>query len=355
VTTTWSELEAGLAEVLGGLPEGAVLQLSEAALPEDGGYYAQLWQDADRLHAEISGTDAVRADRRPTAQAEARIEALGWRAPHPGANWSATLDWPAPAIGYRSLAARLVAVLSDVFGIGTPDDLGYQCWLADTGRPLPQPRLGLDPIDVAYYVRRPGPDRPQELLRRIRVGWRITDTALDRAGSWVPTDKLDLAELGELGEDLVRIGHAEATRIAARWTGDAPPLRRTGDEPPLRWTGTARDTDGRPRLAGQPLDGDERAAVAGYLRGAPIVIATFGFDEDPLDPGRAPVVPLSIRTDGIWVWSESDGYFAQRYGIAPEPEFLADIRRRGYRWPEVDHDTLLRAARLVDERAAGRG
>ena len=351
MSTSWSELEAALAGVLGALPEGAVLQLSEAALPEDGGYYAQLWQDADRLYAEVSGTDAVRADRRLTPEAEARIRALGWEAPRPGANWSAALDWPAPAIGYRSLAARLVAVLSDVFGIGTPDDLGYQCWLADTGRPLPLPQLGLDPIDVAYYVR-PAPDRPQELLRRIRVGWRITDSTLDGSGNWVPTDKLDLAELGELGEDLVRVDHAEAGRIAARLTS-APADDGAGAT--LRWTGIVRDRAGRPDAGQPPLDGDERAAVAGYLRGAPIVIAVFGFDEDPLDPGRAPVVPLSIRTDGTWVWSESDGYFAQRYGIPPEPEFFADIRRRGYRWPEVDDETLMRAARLVDERAAGRG
>ena len=34
MSTSWSELEAALAGVLGVLPEGAVLQLSEAALPD---------------------------------------------------------------------------------------------------------------------------------------------------------------------------------------------------------------------------------------------------------------------------------------------------------------------------------
>jgi hypothetical protein len=314
--TTWEELEAGLADVLGRLPEGAVLQVGPAVPPEEAGYHAHLWQDADRLYAEVPG------------------------------DWSATLDWPAPAAGHRRLAGHLVAELREVFD--TPDDLAYRCWLADTGRDHPLPQLGLDPLDIAYYAR-PGAggtvDRPAELLRRIRIGWRIVDEALDRAGTWRPTEALNQAELGELGEDLVRVEHARAARIL---TG----LRRLAAGAPadgtLRWTAVKRDDAGRPTASGRPrLDGFERSAVAGYLRGAPVVIAAFGFDEDPLDPERPEVVPLTIRTDGHWVWPESEGYFAERYGIPPEPELLAHIQRQGYRWPEVDDETLIRAARLV--------
>jgi hypothetical protein len=79
-----------------------------------------------------------------------------------------------------------------------------------------------------------------------------------------------------------------------------------------------------------------------------MLIAVFGFDEDPWDPDRPAVVPVSIHTDGEWVWSESEAYFAERYGIPPDPEFLAHIKERDYRWPDLDEATLERAARTVD-------
>ncbi len=361
-STTWDDLAAGLVDALGKLPEGAVLQLSEAALPEEGGYYAQLWQDPDRLHAEISGNGVVRADRRLAPDAEARIAALGWDPPGTGnpVNWSTTLHWPAPADDYRRLADGLVAVLRDVFELGTPDDVAYRSWLADTGQEQPLPQLGLDQVDIAYYARLgegDTVDQPKGLLRRIRIGWRITDQAFLRDGSWGPTETLDRAELGELDDDLVQIAHAQAARIAAGWRRLAEPPAGTGSDPqerPLRWTTVELDEAGRPTATGRPwLDGFERASVAAYLRGAPMLIAVFGFDEDPWDPTRPEVVPLSIRTDGEWVWSESEGYFAERYGIPPEPEFLSHIKARDYRWPDVDEETLERAARLVDDRAAG--
>jgi len=33
-------------------------------------------------------------------------------------------------------------------------------------------------------------------------------------------------------------------------------------------------------------------------------------------------------------------YFAQWYGVTPEPEFLEHIRRR-YQWPDLDDEELL--------------
>ena len=357
---TWDDVEEGLAQALGALPEGAVLQLVEAELPAEGGYYAQLWQDAGKLHAEVSANGVVRPDRRLPAEAEAQVASLGWDRPGTGnpVNWSTALEWPAPAAGYRRLAGRVVAVLRDVFHLVTPAELTYRYWLAGTGEELPLPGLGLDPLDIAYYARlAPGdePDRPKAVLRRIRVGYRITDEELRRDGGWIPTTTLNEAERGELGDELVRIDHAQAARLVDGWRRPAEaPAAPDATGSPLRWTALPRDAAGRPTGTGRPpLDGAERSSVAGYLRSAPVVVAALGFDEDLLDPGRPEVVPLAIRTDGEWVWPESDGYYADRYGLAPEPEFVAHVRRRGYRAPEVDDGTLRRAARLVSEQATG--
>ncbi|GAA5194202.1 hypothetical protein GCM10023322_57980 [Rugosimonospora acidiphila] len=107
------------------------------------------------------------------------------------------------------------------------------------------------------------------------------------------------------------------------------------------------DAQGSPALPDERLDDLERVFVGRYLRRAPIAVAAYGFDVDPFDPARPEVVPLHLHTDGFWVWSESLAYFATRHGIAPEPEFLAHLKRYQYQPPGVAPDVLRRAAQLA--------
>lgn len=303
--TGWDGFAAGLGDVLGRLPADAVVQLYAADRPDE--QCAQFWQDPDALHAEI-GRDRV------------------------------DLDWPAPASGYRDLARRVVDALR-ARGFATPADVTYRAWRAADSSDLPLPELGVAPVEVSYYARlRDGdpPTHPTGLLRRTRVGSRTTDEALGRDGRWRPTDTLVLAELGDVADDVRPITAATAAGVAARW----------GDEPGVRFAGP-------PMADRRPLPDDERGRVAAYLREAPIVVAGFGFDPDPFDPDGAEVVPLHLHTDGAWVWSASLGYFAERYGMAPEPDLLAHIEQRGYRWPELDRATLDRVSRLIAKRAGG--
>ncbi|MGA8115047.1 MAG: hypothetical protein WCA46_15380, partial [Actinocatenispora sp.] len=120
--------------------------------------------------------------------------------------------------------------------------------------------------------------------------------------------------------------------------------------PGLRWASApelGRGDAAESALRERPrLHGFDRGAVSGYLRGAPVALTAMGFGADVLDPSAPEAVPMNVRTDGTWVWSEALAYFADRYGIAPEPEFLNHIQRNGFRWPEVDEPTLLRAAQL---------
>ncbi|WP_460807737.1 hypothetical protein [Micromonospora zhanjiangensis] len=56
---------------------------------------------------------------------------------------------------------------------------------------------------------------------------------------------------------------------------------------------------------------------------------------------------MNMRTDGEWVWSESLAYFADRYGVPPEPDFLRHMAQRQYRLSEVDQERLDRAVALI--------
>lgn len=199
--------------------------------------------------------------------------------------------------------------------------------------------------EVTYFVRLGGGDtldRPKGVLRRITAGHRVVDQSLGHDGEWHPTLAIDDAEIGELDDRLVPVSESEAEALVRGWTA------RDGTDGELRLSRVERDGDGRPVTPGRaPLERDERHAVARYLSESPMVTAVLGMDHDPLDPGRPEIVPLHIHTDGVWVWSESESYFAGRYGIAPDPELLAHIRRRQYRCPAaVDAETMRRAARL---------
>ncbi|MBB4926040.1 hypothetical protein [Kitasatospora kifunensis] len=88
-------------------------------------------------------------------------------------------------------------------------------------------------------------------------------------------------------------------------------------------TGPAFEED-HPRLA----DGPERAAVADYLRSGPHVLMTPMLMDDVLDPERRGVVPMSFRTDGEWIWTDTITYYLDEYGLAPERGLLAHIRSR---------------------------
>ncbi|GAB3160509.1 hypothetical protein GCM10027290_66630 [Micromonospora sonneratiae] len=355
----WDDLTNRLTDLLGRLPDGTVLQLHELARPIDG-YFVQLWQRPDRLFAEVSGALTVDGDRRFPVEQENMLRELGWHPPTPehAGHWWSELAWPAPAAGYTDLAAALVRVLRDVLGTARPGELGYQAWNAGDGRRFLLD-LGLDQIEIRYYARvAPGdtPERPTGLLRRVRTGAVDHDEALGRDGHWRPTETLELADLGELDDELVPIGAVAADRVVTWWRElvdreTRSEADRTDQElirPRLAEAVDAeRDAQGRPVVRGPRLSEQDRSAVATYLRTAPLVLVAYGFDQDPFDPEHPEVVPLHFRTDGEWVWSESLAYFAQRYGIAPEADFMAYLARRQYRLPEVDDAAIARAAELL--------
>jgi hypothetical protein len=214
--------------------------------------------------------------------------------------------------------------------------------------------------EVTYFVRVDAGDtveRPRSLVRRTATEPLPTDEVYQRDGRWHPTDLLARDDLGDLDEQLVPVSAQQAQAVIDRWqqawrAADERRAAASGADTGLRLAQVfdRPGPDGRPDAdpARPALSRAERGAVAAYLRRAPVALRANGSDPDPFDAERGAVVPVHVRTDGVWVWSEALAYFAAEYGIAPEPELLAHIRSANYAAPrEVAGAVLDRAADLV--------
>jgi hypothetical protein len=111
--------------------------------------------------------------------------------------------------------------------------------------------------------------------------------------------------------------------------------------------------DGQPILSterGTVTDPIRRERILQYLCGGATVVRDASVSgPDQLDPARPPAVPRGYRTDGRWIWPDALGYYLDRYGVAPAPEFATVIRERGFYCPTVS------AARVGEARDALRG
>jgi hypothetical protein len=110
------------------------------------------------------------------------------------------------------------------------------------------------------------------------------------------------------------------------------------------WEPTSADArpqldDSRPRL-----DESEAAKVVTYLEAGSFVSRmTRPSLPDPLSGSETPVVPVSIRTDGEWIWNDSLTYFVKMYRIAPTDEFMRYLRSRDFE-PRPSTEADVRAA-----------
>ncbi|MET7461657.1 hypothetical protein [Nonomuraea sp. NPDC005501] len=83
--------------------------------------------------------------------------------------------------------------------------------------------------------------------------------------------------------------------------------------------------------------------LAAYLRAGTPVLSTTGTDIDRIDPSRGQVVPLSFRTDGTWIWTDTVTYYLEEHQIRPDEELCAHVIAQGYSCPEVDAATARHA------------
>ncbi|GLY20065.1 hypothetical protein Kisp01_70790 [Kineosporia sp. NBRC 101677] len=94
-------------------------------------------------------------------------------------------------------------------------------------------------------------------------------------------------------------------------------------------------------------DLDEVIALLRYLGDGLPVLTTSVTMADVLDPERPEVVPLTFRTDGRWVWTDTITYYLERYGLAPEPELLYHLQLAKNSEPDVSDVALHRVLSML--------
>jgi hypothetical protein len=98
--------------------------------------------------------------------------------------------------------------------------------------------------------------------------------------------------------------------------------------------------DGRPQHLVEVAQ-DEADRLLGLLRAGRLV-ARLPCGPDALGPGCD--VPLDLRTDGRWIWSDASAYYLEHYRVAPPRAFLAELRARNGS-PAPPPDVLVHLAR----------
>jgi hypothetical protein len=133
------------------------------------------------------------------------------------------------------------------------------------------------------------------------------------------------------GEPASPAGRAALVSSALLWALDSDEPIRTarvfdGDDPD---TGLFFDPE-HPRLANR-----ERDAVLRFLDSGRTLAVTPQLLPDIVDPARGPVVPMTYRTDGAWVWTDTVTYYLREHGLAPDELLLEHARDAGYVAAEV--------------------
>lgn len=75
------------------------------------------------------------------------------------------------------------------------------------------------------------------------------------------------------------------------------------------------------------------AAMAGYLRAAPMLAAAPGVVRDVLEPEASAVMTRSLKTDGVHEWPVPLAYHVAKYRLALPAEFVAHAAARGFKPP----------------------
>jgi hypothetical protein len=223
--------------------------------------------------------------------------------------------------------------------------------------------LGPPPLPATYLAVRPaGSDVVSHVLRRVAVGvgrvidelstpglgWRGTDLARPGRGGGVSLAEVSAEQASALLDELCARAYAEQQR----WTheqepepdarsdpADGPRLARVFDAADRPFFSPSRLRIRQPR---------RRERIETYLSTAPLVLRATEPGPDPFAPTVGPVVPLSYRSDGAWVWSEALAHFLRTRGVAPPLPLLTHIEANGCRLPStVEPAALARATRSV--------
>ncbi|MER7415945.1 hypothetical protein ABT346_04015 [Micromonospora peucetia] len=92
-----------------------------------------------------------------------------------------------------------------------------------------------------------------------------------------------------------------------------------------------------------------REALLGYLdNGHPLLWTTATID-DAVDTRRGAVVPLNVRTDGTWIWSDAVAYYLREYQLRPDERLVTHAEDVGYRMVPLDGVAVFRTSTRLQE------
>ncbi|MFC0097869.1 hypothetical protein ACFFKH_10040 [Micromonospora marina] len=171
-----------------------------------------------------------------------------------------------------------------------------------------------------------GPDAPATRVF-------VLSTAVATADLPVVTARLQ-TQLGTTGTTIEVYVQGEALPAYQMQARGAAALLWTATEP--RPITVARVFDGVDAVTGPWFDDDhprlggpDRDHVLAFLDAGRPVLTTTQRMADLVDPGRGAVVPMSYRTDGSWVWTDTVSYYLREHGLAPDPGLLYRARSTG--------------------------
>ncbi|MFD6353560.1 hypothetical protein [Nocardia tengchongensis] len=119
------------------------------------------------------------------------------------------------------------------------------------------------------------------------------------------------------------------------------------DEPPrLARVYDGLDDSGRPITVREPLTADLRDRILAYLNSAPIVLAARSFEVDEFAPSDRDV-PLTFRTDGVWIWTGAVSHYLRKHDLPPDPELVRHITTRDFWLGEVSAEAKDLAVRII--------
>ncbi|MEU4776499.1 hypothetical protein [Micromonospora sp. NPDC023633] len=214
---------------------------------------------------------------------------------------------------------------------------------------LPQDRT-VDPVDLLDPVDRALLAAASAIptVRAVWRAWRMPSTArpwqdpvrvvvvsVDDTSDSLPATSAQLRQV------MVEAGDDEA-QVEVCWAGVEAPYYQTlvRSSGSLLWAArpaapvaTARLFDGVDPVRGpwfatnRPVvsDATERDDLLEALRGGVVIAWSSAAMPDILAPDRGDVVPMHLRTDGTWLWSEAVGYYLEHYGLAPDPQLVAHL------------------------------
>ena len=301
------------------------------------------------------------------AQPELRSRVLSYLAtapvPAPGYRTDGAWIWPESLIDHvRSHGVGPQRDLLDHMAAShylPPDSIAPDV-LERAARAAGDPPLGVAPASPVTY-RAGYPQRHRSAATLIRRALAPDGSTVESSFGpygWehglLPEGDPSLASM-EYGEITANAAATVADQLCSRWHERFIREARESEHgsAPLLF---ARVFDGQ-SPAGAPwfspsrlriLEPARRERIASYLAGGRLVVRAAGRMSDPLGRGTEPVVPLSYRTDGTWVWQEALAYYVRTRGVAPELELLCHIEERGAQLPEsVPADVLALAAAVV--------